>query len=225
MVEEPTIQETIAILRGIRHKYEEHHRLKITDEALESAAKLSARYVTDRFLPDKAIDLVDEAASRVRMYKSEAAITSKDIVSELREVNKQLSDPNSKLDNDETEALTQQQLKLEDELQALQTGWDRANAPTVTEEDIAEVISMWTGIPLTQIAVEESTKLLHLEEELGKVIIGQTEAIQAVSKAIRRARAGLKSEHRPIGSFMFLGPTGVGKTELTQSPCEAVVWF
>ena len=217
MVEEPTVQETIAILRGIRHKYEEHHRLKITDEALESAAKLSARYVTDRFLPDKAIDLVDEAASRVRMYKSEAAITSKDIVSELREVNKQLSDPNSKLDNDETEALTQQQLKLEDELQALQTGWDRANAPTVTEEDIAEVISMWTGIPLTQIAVEESTKLLHLEEELGKVIIGQTEAIQAVSKAIRRARAGLKSEHRPIGSFMFLGPTGVGKTELTKA--------
>lgn len=217
MVEEPTIQETIAILHGIRQKYEEHHRLKITDEALESAAKLSARYVTDRFLPDKAIDLVDEAASRVRMYKSEAAITSKDIVSELRDINKQLNDPDSNLDNDATEALTQTQLKLEDELQALQTGWDRANAPTVTEEDIAEVISMWTGIPLTQIAIEESTKLLHLEEELGKVIIGQTEAIQAVSKAIRRARAGLKSEHRPIGSFMFLGPTGVGKTELTKA--------
>ena len=217
MVEEPTIQETIAILHGIRHKYEEHHRLKITDEALESAAKLSARYVTDRFLPDKAIDLVDEAASRVRMYKSEAAITSKDIVSELRDINKQLNDPDSNLDNDATEALTQTQLKLEDELQALQTGWDRANAPTVTEEDIAEVISMWTGIPLMQIATEESTKLLHLEEELGKVIIGQTEAIQALSKAIRRARAGLKSEHRPIGSFMFLGPTGVGKTELTKA--------
>jgi ATP-dependent Clp protease ATP-binding subunit ClpC len=217
MVEEPTIQETIAILHGIRQKYEEHHRLKITDEALESAAKLSARYVTDRFLPDKAIDLVDEAASRVRMYKSEAAITSKDIVSELRDINKQLNDPDSNLDNDATEALTQTQLKLEDELQALQTGWDRANAPTVSEEDIAEVISMWTGIPLTQIAIEESTKLLHLEEELGKVIIGQTEAIQAVSKAIRRARAGLKSEHRPIGSFMFLGPTGVGKTELTKA--------
>ena len=217
MVEQPTIPETIAILRGIRHKYEEHHRLKISDEALESAAKLSARYVTDRFLPDKAIDLVDEATSRVRMYKSEAAITSKDIVSELREVNKQLGDPDSNLDNDAAEALTQKQLKLEEELQALQTGWDRANAPTVSEEDIAEVISMWTGIPLTQIAVEESTRLLHLEEDLGKVIIGQTEAIQAVSKAIRRARAGLKSEHRPIGSFMFLGPTGVGKTELTKA--------
>ena len=217
MVEQPTIPETIAILRGIRHKYEEHHRLKISDEALESAAKLSARYVTDRFLPDKAIDLVDEAASRVRMYKSEAAITSKDIVSELREVNKQLGDPDSNLDNDAAEALTQKQLKLEEELRALQTGWDRANAPTVSEEDIAEVISMWTGIPLTQIAVEESTRLLHLEEDLGRVIIGQTEAIQAVSKAIRRARAGLKSEHRPIGSFMFLGPTGVGKTELTKA--------
>ena len=217
MVEQPTIQETIAILHGIREKYEEHHRLKISDDALESAAKLSARYVTDRFLPDKAIDLVDEAASRVRMYKSEAAITSKDLVSELREVNKQLNDPDSNLDNDATEALTQQQLKLEEELQALQTGWDRANSPTVSEEDIAEVISMWTSIPLMQIATEESTKLLHLEEALGKVIIGQNEAIQAVSKAIRRARAGLKSEHRPIGSFMFLGPTGVGKTELTKA--------
>ena len=217
MVEQPTIQETIAILRGIRHKYEEHHRLKISDEALESAAKLSARYVTDRFLPDKAIDLVDEASSRVRMYKSEAAVTSKDLVKDLREVNLQLNDPDSNLDNDTIEALTQKQQTLEEELQALQTGWDRANAPTVSEEDIAEVISMWTGIPLMQIATEESTKLLHLEEELGKVIIGQTEAIQAVSKAIRRARAGLKSEHRPIGSFMFLGPTGVGKTELTKA--------
>lgn len=217
MVEQPTVQETIDILHGIRHKYEEHHRLKISDEALESAAKLSARYVTDRFLPDKAIDLVDEASSRVRMYKSEAAIASKDLVNELREVNKQINDPESNLDNDAAEALTQQQLKLEEQLQALQTGWDRANAPTVTEEDIAEVISMWTGIPLMQIATEESTKLLHLEEDLGKVIIGQSEAIQAVSKAIRRARAGLKSEHRPIGSFMFLGPTGVGKTELTKA--------
>ena len=217
MVEQPTIQETIAILRGIREKYEEHHRLKISDEALESAAKLSARYVTDRFLPDKAIDLVDEAASRVRMYKSEAAITSKDLVTELRDIHKQLSDPDSKLDNDEVEALAQQQLNLEVELQALQTGWDRATSPTVSEDDIAEVISMWTGIPLMQIATEESTKLLNLEEELGKVIIGQSEAIQAVSKAIRRARAGLKSEHRPIGSFMFLGPTGVGKTELTKA--------
>ena len=217
MVEQPSVEETIEILRGIRERYEEHHRLKISDDALESAAKLSARYVTDRFLPDKAIDLVDEAASRVRMYKSEAALTSKDIVSELREINKQLNDPESNLDNDATEALTQTQLKLEDELQALQTGWDRANAPTVNEEDIAEVISMWTSIPLMQIATEESTKLLHLEEDLSKVIIGQAEAIQAVSKAIRRARAGLKSEHRPIGSFMFLGPTGVGKTELTKA--------
>jgi ATP-dependent Clp protease ATP-binding subunit ClpC len=217
MVEQPSVQETIEILRGIRSRYEEHHRLKISDGALDSAAKLSARYVTDRFLPDKAIDLVDEASSRVRMYKSEAALTSKDIVSELREINKQLNDPNANLDNDATEALTQTQLRLEGDLQALQTGWDRANAPTVSEEDIAEVISMWTGIPLMQIATEESTKLLHLEEDLSKVIIGQTEAIQAVSKAIRRARAGLKSEHRPIGSFMFLGPTGVGKTELTKA--------
>lgn len=217
MVEQPTISETIAILHGIRHKYEEHHRLKISDEALEFAAKLSARYVTDRFLPDKAIDLVDEAASRVRMYKSDAAISSKDIVSQLREVSSQLHDPDSDLDNDTAEALTQKKRKLEEKLQTLQTGWDRANAPIVGEEDIAEVISMWTGIPLTQIATEESAKLLNLEESLGKAIIGQEEAIQAVSKAIRRARAGLKSEFRPIGSFMFLGPTGVGKTELTKA--------
>jgi ATP-dependent Clp protease ATP-binding subunit ClpC len=217
MVEQPTISETIAILHGIRHKYEEHHRLKISDEALESAAKLSARYVTDRFLPDKAIDLVDEAASRVRMYKSDAAISSKDIVSQLREVSSQLRDPDSDLDNDTAEALAQKKRKLEEEIQTLQTGWDRANAPIVGEEDITEVISMWTGIPLTQIATEESAKLLNLEESLGKAIIGQEEAIQAVSKAIRRARAGLKSEFRPIGSFMFLGPTGVGKTELTKA--------
>jgi ATP-dependent Clp protease ATP-binding subunit ClpC len=217
MVEQPSVQETIEILRGIRERYEDHHRLKISDGALDSAAKLSARYVTDRFLPDKAIDLVDEAASRVRMYKSEAALTSKDLVSELKEITRQLYDPESNLDNDAAESLTQKQLQLEGELQALQTGWDRAKSPTVSEEDIAEVISMWTGIPLMQIATEESIKLLNLEEDLGKVIIGQAEAIQAVSKAIRRARAGLKSENRPIGSFIFLGPTGVGKTELTKA--------
>ncbi|NLE92911.1 MAG: ATP-dependent Clp protease ATP-binding subunit, partial [Chloroflexi bacterium] len=135
----------------------------------------------------------------------------------LREVSSQLHDPDSDLDNDTAEALAQKKRKLEEELQTLQTGWDRANAPIVGEEDIAEVISMWTGIPLTQIATEESAKLLNLEESLGKAIIGQEEAIQAVSKAIRRARAGLKSEFRPIGSFMFLGPTGVGKTELTKA--------
>jgi ATP-dependent Clp protease ATP-binding subunit ClpC len=151
------------------------------------------------------------------MYKSDAAISSKDIVSQLREVSSQLHDPDSDLDNDTAEALAQKKRKLEEELQTLQTGWDRANAPIVGEEDIAEVISMWTGIPLTQIATEESAKLLNLEESLGKAIIGQEEAIQAVSKAIRRARAGLKSEFRPIGSFMFLGPTGVGKTELTKA--------
>ena len=211
------ISETIAILHGIRHKYEEHHRLKIATRKASPPRSASARYVTDRFLPDKAIDLVDEAASRVRMYKSDAAISSKDIVSQLREVSSQLRDPDSDLDNDTAEALAQKKRKLEEVIQTLQTGWDRANAPIVGEEDITEVISMWTGIPLTQIATEESAKLLNLEESLGKAIIGQEEAIQAVSKAIRRARAGLKSDFRPIGSFMFLGPTGVGKTELTKA--------
>lgn len=217
VVEQPSVDETIQILHGLRPNYEEHHRLIISDEALEAAAKLSSRYVTERFLPDKAIDLVDEASSRVRMYKSESALNSKDMMAELRKIRKDLRSAKSAGDGDTIQALTKRQEELESSLHSLQTAWDRSKAPVVSGEDIAEVISMWTGIPLTQIETEESQRLLNLEEELSKSIIGQAEAIVAVSKAIRRARAGLKSPRRPIGSFMFLGPTGVGKTELTKA--------
>jgi len=173
--------------------------------------------VTDRFLPDKAIDLVDEAASRVRMYKSQSAENSKDLIAELRELRREIKEARARGDNDAVEELLDRQSMLEDRLQEMQNGWDRSSAPTVTAEDISEVISMWTGIPLTQLATEESERLLHMEEELSKHIIGQEEAIQTISKAVRRARAGLKDPRRPVGSFMFLGPTGVGKTELTKA--------
>lgn len=217
VVDQPSVEETIEILHGLRPNYEEHHRLTISDEALEAAAKLSSRYVTERFLPDKAIDLVDEAASRVRMYKSESAMSSKDLVTELRRIRKELKSAQASGDGDNIQALLKRQEALEDKLHGAQTAWDRSAAPVVGENDIAEVISMWTGIPLTQIETEETERLLNLEAELSKSIIGQDEAITAVSKAIRRARAGLKNPRRPIGSFMFLGPTGVGKTELTKS--------
>ena len=217
VVEQPSVEETIEILYGLRPRYEEHHRLTISDEALEAAAKLSSRYVTERFLPDKAIDLVDEASSRVRMYKSESALNSKDMMAELRQIRKELKSAKSAGDGDNIQALAKRQEELEIELNGLQTAWDREKAPIVSGEDIAEVISMWTGIPLMQIETEESERLLNMEEDLSKAIIGQAEAIVAVSKAIRRARAGLKNPRRPIGSFMFLGPTGVGKTELTKA--------
>jgi ATP-dependent Clp protease ATP-binding subunit ClpC len=217
VVEQPTVDETIRILYGLREKYEEHHRLHISDEAIETAAKLSSRYVSERFLPDKAIDLVDEAASRVRMYKSDTAVNSKELMTKLRKVRAELKEAQAIEDNDNIQALLKRQEELENSLQSLQTGWDRANAPTVTGEDVAEVISMWTGIPLTQLAQEESERLLNMEEALSESIIGQEEAISAIAKAVRRARAGLKNPRRPVGSFMFLGPTGVGKTELTKA--------
>ncbi|MEN6409705.1 MAG: ATP-dependent Clp protease ATP-binding subunit [Anaerolineaceae bacterium] len=217
VVNEPTVDETIAILRGIRPAYEEHHRLSISDEALEAAAKLSARYVTERFLPDKAIDLIDESSSRVRMYKSPGAKTVKDLVRELREVrqNRNLAVEDGR--NDDAQTLLDRENDIENQIEKLRSGWDRSSSPVVSADDIAEVVSMWTGVPVMQIAQEESQRLLQMEEELRKSIIGQEEAIEAISKAVRRARAGLKDPNRPIGSFIFLGPTGVGKTELTKA--------
>jgi ATP-dependent Clp protease ATP-binding subunit ClpC len=217
MVEEPSLEETIEILRGVRGAYEEHHRLTISDDALDAAARLSARYVTERFLPDKAIDLIDESSSRVRMYKSPAAKTAKDLMSQLRELraNHALAMEDGRFDD--AQEMMERQENMERQLERLRTGWDRSNSPTVTADDIAEVVAMWTGVPVMQIAQEESERLLHLEEELRKEIIGQSEAIDMIAKAVRRARAGLKDPRRPIGSFMFLGPTGVGKTELTKA--------
>ncbi len=217
VVDEPTVDETIAILKGVRRMYEEHHHLVISDEAIEAAARLSSRYVSDRFLPDKAIDLIDESASRVRMYKSDAAKSAKDLYSQLKEVrqNRALAQEEGKPEDVRTwEA---QEADLNDQLRRLKTGWERASSPVVNADDIAEVVAMWTGVPVMQIAQEESQRLLKMEEELNKSIIGQDEAIKAIAKAVRRARAGLKDPRRPIGSFIFLGPTGVGKTELTKS--------
>jgi len=217
IVEEPSIDETIDILRGVRSAYEQHHRLRISDDALDAAAHLSARYVTERFLPDKAIDLIDESSSRVRMYKSPTAQTAKAIMSELRKVRESRSLALEDGRNDDAEDLLIKQENLESELERLRTGWDRDTSPIVTAEDIAELVSMWTGVPVMQIAQKESQRLLQMEDELRKWIIGQEEAIEAISKAVRRARAGLKDPRRPIGSFIFLGPTGVGKTELTKA--------
>lgn len=217
VVEEPSIEETIDILRGVRSAYEEHHRLTISDDALDAAVHLSARYVTERFLPDKAIDLIDESSSRVRMYKSSSAQTAKDLMRQLRELRQNHARAVEDGRSDDAQDLIERQEALEIQLNRLRTGWDRASSPTVTAEDIAEVVSMWTGVPVMQIAEEESQRLLKMEEELQSQIIGQEEAIDAVSKAVRRARAGLKDPRRPIGSFMFLGPTGVGKTELTKA--------
>ncbi len=217
MVDEPSVEETIEILKGVRPVYEEHHHLSISDDALESAAKLSARYVTDRFLPDKAIDLIDEAASRVRMYKSPTAQQSRAMIDELRRLRENLALALENNQAEEAHALQERIRDLEADLEQLRTGWDRATSPTVTADDIAEVVSMWTGVPVMQLAQEESERLLHMEEELKQQIVGQDEAIETIAKAVRRARAGLKDPRRPIGSFLFLGPTGVGKTELTKA--------
>jgi ATP-dependent Clp protease ATP-binding subunit ClpC len=220
VVNEPSVEETIKILHGIRSAYEDHHRLTIEDEALESAAKLSARYVSDRFLPDKAIDLIDESASRVRMYKSPAAVDAKDLIGELREKRTEIEEAREDEQFDQVEDLQDQIDELEEQLEQLRTVWDRTKSPHVTSEDIAEVISMWTGVPLMQLETEESARLLNMEAKIGEHIIGQDEAIETISKAIRRARAGLKDPSRPVGSFIFLGPTGVGKTELTKALAE-----
>jgi ATP-dependent Clp protease ATP-binding subunit ClpC len=217
IVNEPSVEETIEILRGIRNAYEEHHRLTISDEALEAAAHLSARYVTERFLPDKAIDLIDETSSRVRMYKSEAAKTVKELMTQLRETRHNHSVAVEDGRFDDAQELADRETGMESQLDRMRTGWDRSTSPVVKADDIAEVVSMWTGVPVMQIATEESQRLLQMEDELRKSIIGQGEAIQAISKAVRRARAGLKDPRRPIGSFIFLGPTGVGKTELTKA--------
>jgi ATP-dependent Clp protease ATP-binding subunit ClpC len=217
MVEEPTVEEAIEILRGVRSAYEEHHRLRISDEAIEAAVRLGSRYVTERFLPDKAIDLIDESSSRVRMYKSPAAKASKDLMTQLREMRHNHAMALEDGRYEDAQEILERQEALENQLERLRTGWDRSTSPVVTADDIAEVVAMWTGVPVMQLAQEESQRLLQMEEELRRYIIGQEEAIQLVAKAVRRSRAGLKDPRRPIGSFMFLGPTGVGKTELTKA--------
>ncbi len=220
MVEEPTIEQTIEILHGIREPYEEHHNLEITDEAIDAAANLSARYVPDRFLPDKAIDLIDEGSSRVRMYKSPESSRVKRLEGELDSTREEL-EAGEELPTEERDELSDRVNELELELESYRQHWNPdTRRARLTAEDVAEVVGMWTGIPVTAIRQEESERLLHMEAELHKRIVGQHEAIDAISKAVRRARAGLKDPRRPIGSFIFLGPTGVGKTELTKALAE-----
>ena len=216
-VGEPSVEETVEILRGIRPKYEDHHQLVITDDALEAAAELSKRYISERFLPDKAIDLIDEAASRVRMYKSPRAAQSNEMIKQLRGVWKDQMLATEQNDKNMLAKLQNQENTLRQQIDALNKNWDRMNSPQVTVEDVAEVVSMWTGIPAGQMNTSETQRLLKMEEELRKSIIGQDEAITSISQAIRRSRSGLKDPRRPIGSFLFLGPTGVGKTELTKT--------
>ncbi|MGZ6313113.1 MAG: ATP-dependent Clp protease ATP-binding subunit, partial [Candidatus Limnocylindrales bacterium] len=223
MVEEPTLEQTIDILFGIRERYEEHHHVKITDEAVRAAADLSIRYITDRHLPDKAIDLIDEASSRVRLRHSSAPPELKEAQRELERVTKEKDSAIGSQDYEGAAGLRDAEAVAKSNVDQLRSAWQAQqaeDAPQVLEEDIAQVVAMWTGIPVTRIAQEESERLLHMEEALHGRVIGQDEAISTISKAVRRARAGLKDPKRPIGSFIFLGPTGVGKTELAKSLAE-----
>ena len=219
-VEEPSLEETVEILRGIRSAYEQHHQLCISDEALEAAVRLSARYISDRYLPDKAIDVIDESASRVRMYKAPQARNLRELFARLKDVQQAKEKAIEERRYGDAAALRDEEIEMQEQLEILRTDWNIENKVVVGAEDIAEVVSMWTGIPLTQLHSDEAGRLLHMEEELHRRIVGQDEAISAIAKAVRRARAGLKDPHRPIGSFIFLGPTGVGKTELAKALAE-----
>jgi len=222
-VQEPSIEETVEILQGIKSRYEEHHGLLISDEAINTAAALSARYIADRFLPDKAIDLVDEAASRVRIKHCSTPIGLKDAMNALETLRKDKEDAISSQEYDYAAELRDRELKLAEKIERMEEGWQeeqQVEMPVVSEEDIAQVVSMWTGIPVTRLAQDETARLLQMEQVLHQRIIGQDEAITIISKAVRRARAGLKDPRRPIGSFIFLGPTGVGKTELVRVLAE-----
>jgi ATP-dependent Clp protease ATP-binding subunit ClpC len=218
LVEEPSVEETIEILRGIKERYEEHHKLTISDEALRAAAELASRYVSDRFLPDKAIDLVDEASSRVRIKRSAMPPPIKEAQRGLESLRKEKDQAIGAQQYEYAADLRDREVKLQEKIDVLEQelgpAEDGVGPPVVTEEDIADVVSMWTGIPVSRIASEEQARLMHMEEALHAQVIGQEEAIVAVSKAVRRSRAGLKDPRRPIGVFMFLGPTGVGKTYL-----------
>jgi len=223
LVEEPSIEQTVEILRGVKERYEEHHQVTITDDALRSSANLASRYIADRFLPDKAIDLMDEASSRVRLKMGAIPIGLKEAKMALESVRRDKEAAIAAQQYEYAVELRDREAHLAEKVQQLESNWKAdvtSERPQVTEADITEVLSMWTGIPTSRLASDEATRLLHMEEELHKRIVSQDEAITTIAKAVRRARTGLKDPKRPIGSFIFLGPTGVGKTELAKALAE-----
>lgn len=225
IIEEPSVDDTIEIIKGLRPKYEDHHKLRISDEAIVAATELSYKYITDRFLPDKAIDIIDEASSKVRIQTSALPPEGKDLEKDLKTVIKQKEDAIRNQEFELASNLRDDEADLKEKIRELSQKWrdeNDANKPTVNAEQVAQVVSIMTGIPTTKITEGESERLLKLEETLHARVIGQDQAVVAISKAIRRARVGLKSPNRPIGSFIFSGPTGVGKTELAKALAEAV---
>ena len=224
-VNEPTHEETVQILKGIRDKYEAHHNIKITDEAINSAVELSTRYINDRFLPDKAIDLIDEASSKIRLTSLEEPESIKELENKIQNMNQEKEDAVKIQKFEKAAKLRDEVNSLKEELEKEKNKWKNKKTKTIpklTEEDIAKVIASWTGIPAAKITQDENKKLKNLDKELHKRVIGQNEAVEAVAKAIRRSRVGLKNPNRPIGSFLFLGPTGVGKTELSKALAESL---
>ena len=224
-VGEPTPEEALAILKGLRDRYEAHHKVKITDEALQAAVSLSDRYISDRFLPDKAIDLMDEAASRVRLHSFTAPPDVKEQEDRLKALQNEKKEAIAHQDFEKAASLRDEERKLRQDIAQKRAAWEERknnSHDVVTEEDIAQIVASWTGVPVKKMTEDESQRLLHMEELLHKRVVGQDEAISAVSRALRRARAGLQDPKRPIGSFIFLGPTGVGKTELCRALGEVM---
>lgn len=224
MVNEPSAEDAISILKGIRNKYEEFHCAKITDEAIKAAVKISQRYITDRFLPDKAIDLMDEAAAKVRLKTVNIPTNISQLEQKIQDLKKAKEKAIDNQDYELAATIRDQEIQIKEELATAKAAWETQNNAqiAVTEEDIADVATLWTGIPVKRLVAKEADRLLHIEDIIHKRVVGQNEGVNAVAKAIRRARAGLKDPKRPIGSFLFLGPTGVGKTELARSLAEAI---